>query len=80
MTDLVKGQGIFGDTTGDSPELTALPKACGMHLGEISSLGNFYGDLCLHENRHLSAQVERFYGDYGGGGFGLSLLLWVFLG
>lgn len=45
MTDLVKGQGIFGDTAGDSSELMALPKACKMHLGEISSLGNFNGDL-----------------------------------
>lgn len=43
MTDLGKGRGIFGDTSGDSPELMALPEACGMHSGEeISSLGHFY--------------------------------------
>lgn len=64
VTDLIKGQGIFRDTAGDSPELMALSKACGMHLGEISSLGKFYGDLCLHENRHLSAELGRFDGDW----------------
>lgn len=43
VTDLGKGRGIFGDTSGNSRELMALPEACGMHSGEeISSLGHFY--------------------------------------
>lgn len=45
MTNLVKGQGIFGDTADDSAELTALPKACRMHLGRNFLFGEVYGDL-----------------------------------